>query len=65
MRRWSEQTQIPAYRLVAWIGICLSKFHAWRERYGKATVFIPYGAETGKVAGDDIVRGLGDRKSVV
>ena len=31
----------------------------YRERYGKATVFIPYGAQTGKLAGDDIVRGLG------
>jgi glycosyltransferase involved in cell wall biosynthesis len=31
----------------------------YRERYGKSSVFIPYGAETGKVAGDVHVRSLG------
>jgi glycosyltransferase involved in cell wall biosynthesis len=31
----------------------------YRERYGKASVFIPYGAEIGKVACDEIVYGLG------
>ena len=29
------------------------------ERYGKDSVFIPYGTETGKVAGDDILETLG------
>jgi glycosyltransferase involved in cell wall biosynthesis len=31
----------------------------YRERYGKETVFIPYGAETGKTAGADALRPLG------
>jgi glycosyltransferase involved in cell wall biosynthesis len=31
----------------------------YRERYGAASTFIPYGAETGKVAGADIVEKLG------
>jgi glycosyltransferase involved in cell wall biosynthesis len=29
------------------------------ERYGKHTEFIPYGAETGKLAADDVLRALG------
>src|SRR5712691_4503103 len=31
----------------------------YRERYGKSTIFIPYGAEAGKVAGDETPRRLG------
>jgi glycosyltransferase involved in cell wall biosynthesis len=31
----------------------------YRRRYGKESVFIPYGAEAGKVAGDAAVRDLG------
>lgn len=31
----------------------------YRERYRKPSTFIPYGAETGKVAGTDTVRSLG------
>ena len=31
----------------------------YRERYGKETVFIPYGAETGKTAGAGALRDLG------
>jgi glycosyltransferase involved in cell wall biosynthesis len=31
----------------------------YKERYGKSTVFIPYGAEVGKVAGDATLRRLG------
>jgi glycosyltransferase involved in cell wall biosynthesis len=31
----------------------------YRQRYGKETVFIPYGAETGKTAGAGALRGLG------
>jgi transposase InsO family protein len=36
VRRWSERSEVAAYHLVAWTGISLSKYHAWRERYGKA-----------------------------
>ena len=32
---WSEKTEIPASRLVGWLGIAKSKFHDWRARYGK------------------------------
>jgi len=35
VRTWSEKTEIPARRLVAWIGLARSKFHDWRQRYGK------------------------------
>ena len=31
----------------------------YRERYGKKSVFIPYGAEVGKVASDEVLRTLG------
>jgi glycosyltransferase involved in cell wall biosynthesis len=31
----------------------------YRERYGKSSVFIPYGAETGKAPGSETLRGLG------
>jgi putative transposase len=33
---WSEKTEIPASRLVGWLGIARSKFHDWKGRYGKA-----------------------------
>jgi len=33
---WSEKTEIPASRIVGWLGIAKSKFHDWRARYGKA-----------------------------
>jgi len=35
VRRWNERTEIPAGRLVGWLGITSSKFHDWRRRYGK------------------------------
>ena len=34
MRRWSEKTEIPAGRFIAWLGIAPSKFYSWRGRYG-------------------------------
>jgi hypothetical protein len=33
---WSERTEIPAARFIAWIGLQRGKFYAWKERYGKA-----------------------------
>jgi transposase InsO family protein len=33
---WSERTEIPADRFIAWIGIQRGKFYAWKHRYGKA-----------------------------
>jgi transposase InsO family protein len=37
VRRWSDRTQLPAKRLVQWIGLSMSKFYDWSKRYGKAT----------------------------
>ena len=35
VRQWSERTELPAGRLVRWIGIGSSKFYDWKKRYGK------------------------------
>jgi hypothetical protein len=35
VRSWSDKTDIPVCRFLPWIGITSSKFHDWRERYGK------------------------------
>ena len=35
MNRWSQKTQIPVRRLVAWASLARSKFFNWQERYGK------------------------------
>ena len=33
---WSQRTEIPARRFVAWLGVAASKFYNWRVRYGLA-----------------------------
>jgi transposase InsO family protein len=33
--KWSSRTELPATRLVKWIGVGMSKFYDWRKRYGK------------------------------
>ncbi len=35
MNKWSEKTEIPVYRILPWIRLQKSKFHAWKDRYGK------------------------------
>lgn len=35
VQRWSSRTEIPAKRLVRWIGIAGSKFYEWKGRYGR------------------------------
>jgi putative transposase len=35
VRRWNERTGIAVCVLVLWLGITLSKFHDWKQRYGK------------------------------
>ena len=35
VRQWSEKTELPATRLVGWIGVSRSKFSDWKDRYGK------------------------------
>jgi transposase InsO family protein len=32
---WTGRTEVPAGRLVAWLGIGRSKYHEWKCRYGK------------------------------
>jgi putative transposase len=32
---WQERTELPAKQFIAWLGIGASKFHSWRQRYGK------------------------------
>jgi transposase InsO family protein len=33
---WSQRTEIPVARLIAWLGVATSKFHNWKIRYGLA-----------------------------
>jgi transposase InsO family protein len=33
---WTERTELTARRLLAWLGLGTSKFHDWKQRYGKA-----------------------------
>ena len=35
VRRWSEKTEIGAGRFIDWLGVTVSKFYDWRERYGR------------------------------
>lgn len=35
VKKWSGRTELPATRLVKWIGVGMSKFYQWRTRYGK------------------------------
>jgi putative transposase len=32
---WSAETEVPATRLVGWLGLGASKYFAWKQRYGK------------------------------
>jgi len=35
VNRWSGKTDIPVARFLPWIGIGSSKWHSWKDRYGK------------------------------
>lgn len=35
VRRWNERTEIPARQFIRWLDITSSKFHDWKNRYGK------------------------------
>jgi putative transposase len=35
VRAWSDKSDLPACRLVVWLGISTSKFHDWKNRFGK------------------------------
>jgi putative transposase len=34
-RCWSDKTEIPVTRFLPWLGIGTSKFHDWKQRFGK------------------------------
>lgn len=36
IHRWTERAELPAKRLLGWLELGPSKFHQWKERYGKA-----------------------------
>ena len=36
MNHWTKRTELPARRLLGWLGLGTSKFHDWKHRYGKA-----------------------------
>ena len=33
---WTERAELPARRFLGWLALGTSKFHNWKERYGKA-----------------------------
>ena len=35
VKHWSDRTELPARRLLGWLGLGTSKFHDWKHRYGK------------------------------
>ena len=35
VRRWWEKTEIVVGRFIAWLGVTVSKFYNWRQRYGR------------------------------
>ena len=36
VKYWTERTELPKTRLIAWLGVGASKFYTWQERYGLA-----------------------------
>jgi len=36
VNRWTKRAELPAKRLLGWLELGSSKFHQWKERYGKA-----------------------------
>jgi putative transposase len=36
VNRWTKRAELPARRLLAWLDLGSSKFHTWKQRYGKA-----------------------------
>lgn len=35
VQHWTERAELPAKRLLAWLGLQTSKFHDWRKHYGR------------------------------
>jgi hypothetical protein len=36
VKRWTERTELPKTRLITWLGVGMSKFYQWQDRYGQA-----------------------------
>jgi putative transposase len=36
VKRWSDKTGFAVTCFLLWIGIATSKWHSWKDRYGKA-----------------------------
>ena len=34
VRLWSEKAEIGVGRFIPWLGVTVSKFYDWRQRYG-------------------------------
>jgi putative transposase len=35
LKRWSRRTELPAKKLLGWLELSASKFHQWKQRYGR------------------------------
>jgi putative transposase len=35
VKYWTDRSELPAKRLLAWLGLGTSKFHDWKHRYGQ------------------------------
>jgi putative transposase len=35
VQRWTQRAELPAKTLLGWLGLAASKFHQWRQRYGR------------------------------
>lgn len=35
VRHWTDRAELPARKLLGWLGLSTSKYHQWRERYGR------------------------------
>lgn len=36
VKYWTDRCELPARRLLGWLELATSKFHQWKDRYGKA-----------------------------
>ena len=36
VKRWSGKTDLAVFTFLVWLGIATSKWHSWKDRYGKA-----------------------------
>ncbi len=35
VNHWTKHAELPARRLLGWLGLGTSKFHDWKHRYGQ------------------------------